>query len=144
DALAAGLQTNAVALPCDVTDSAAVREAVANAGVGATFAVKNFNLEEAKRMVDVNVIGMMVLFDAVIPKMIGRRSGHFAGVASLAGLRGLPTAAVYSATKAAMQAFLEGMRVELRRYGVAVTTINPGFVVSEMTDQNKFRMPFLM
>jgi short-subunit dehydrogenase len=159
DALVAELKTPAVALPCDVTDSAAVREAVAkgeaalggpfdlavaNAGVGVTFTAKHFNIDDARRMVDVNVIGTMVLFDAVVPGMIERRGGHFAGVASLAGLRGLPTASVYSATKAAMQAFLEASRVELRRYGVAVTTINPGFVVSEMTDKNEFKMPFLM
>jgi short-subunit dehydrogenase len=159
DALVAELKTPAVALPCDVTDSAAVREAVAkgeaalggafdlavaNAGVGVTFTAKHFNLDDALRMVNVNVIGTMVLFDAVVPKMIERRSGHFAGVASLAGLRGMPTASVYSATKAAMQAFLEASRIELARYGVAVTTINPGFVVSAMTDKNDFKMPFLM
>jgi short-subunit dehydrogenase len=159
DALAAELKTPAVALPCDATDSAAVRAtvakgeaalggpfdlAVANAGVGVTFTAKHFNLDDAKRMVEVNVIGTMVLFDAVIPGMVERRSGHFAGVASLAGLRGLPTASVYSATKAFMQTFLEASRVELARYGVAVTIINPGFVVSAMTDRNEFKMPFLM
>ena len=159
DALVAELKTPAVALPCDVTDSAAVRAAVAkgeaalggpfdlavaNAGVGISFPVTKFNLADAELMVRVNVIGMMVLFDAVVPKMIERRSGHFAGVASLAGLRGLPTSAVYSASKAAMQAFLEATRVELAPLGVAVTTINPGFVVSPMTEKNKFKMPFLM
>ena len=159
DALVAELKTPAVALPCDVTDSAAVRAAVAkgeaalgggfdlavaNAGVGISFPVTKFNLVDAELMVRVNVIGMMVLFDAVVPKMIERRSGHFAGVASLAGLRGLPTSSVYSATKAAMQAFLEATRVELAPLGVAVTTINPGFVVSPMTEKNKFKMPFLM
>src|SRR5204862_2155193 len=148
-----------VALPCDATDSAAVRAAVArgeaalggpfdlavaNAGVGIPSHATKFDLADAELMVRVNVIGMMVLFDAVVPKMIERRSGHFAGVASLAGLRGLPASAVYSSTKAAMQAFLEATRVELAPHGVAVTTINPGFVVSPMTDKNKFKMPFLM
>ena len=159
DALVAEMKTPAVALPCDVTDSVAVRDAmakgeaalggpfdlaIANAGVGIAFPASKFNLADAELMVRVNVIGMMVLFDAVIPKMIERGSGHFAGVASLAGLRGLPTSAVYSATKAAMQAFLEAVRVELAPRGVAVTTINPGFVVSAMTEKNKFKMPFLM
>ena len=159
DALVAELKTPAIALPCDVTDSAAVHAAVArgeaalggafdlaiaNAGVGVAFPVSKFSLPDAELMVRVNILGMMVLFDAVVPKMIERRSGHFAGVASLAGLRGLPTSSVYSATKAAMQAFLEASRVELARYDVAVTTVNPGFVVSPMTDKNKFKMPFLM
>ncbi|HEY0372212.1 MAG TPA: SDR family NAD(P)-dependent oxidoreductase, partial [Thermoanaerobaculia bacterium] len=73
-----------------------------------------------------------------------RRSGRFAGVASLAGLRGLPSAAPYSASKAAMQAFLEASRVELAHYGVGVTIINPGFIATPMTEKNRFRMPFLM
>jgi short-subunit dehydrogenase len=76
--------------------------------------------------------------------MIERRSGHFAGVASLAGLRGMPNFAVYSASKAAMQAFLEAARVELKSKGVDVTIINPGFVESEITAGNRFPMPFLM
>ena len=159
DALVAELKTPAVALPCDVTDSAAVRAAVAkgeaalggafdlavaNAGVGISSPVTKFSLADAELMVRVNVIGMMVLFDAVVPKMIERRSGQFAGVASLAGLRGLPTSSVYSATKAAMQSFLEASRVELRPYGVGVTTVNPGFVITAMTEKNRFKMPFLM
>ena len=159
DALVAELQTPAVALPCDATDSTAVRAAVArgeaalggpfdlaiaNAGIGIPSHATKFNLADAELMVRVNVIGMMVLFDVVVPRMIERRAGHFAGVASLAGHRGLPTSSVYSATKAAMQAFLEASRVELAPYGVAVTTVNPGFVVSPMTDKNKFKMPFLM
>ncbi len=159
DGLVGELKTPAVALPCDVTDSDAVRAAVAkgeaalggpfdlaiaNAGVGIAFPATKFNLADAEQMVNVNILGMMVLFDAVVPGMVERRNGHFAGVASLAGLRGLPTSAVYSATKAAMQAFLEATRVELAPLGVAVTTINPGFVVSGMTAKNKFKMPFLM
>jgi len=67
-----------------------------------------------------------------------------AGVASVAGLRGLPTSSVYSATKAAMQAFLEASRVELAPYGVGVTTINPGFIATPMVAGKKYKMPFLM
>ncbi|MEK6372132.1 MAG: SDR family NAD(P)-dependent oxidoreductase [Acidobacteriota bacterium] len=159
DALVAELKTKAVALPCDATDAAAVRDAVArgeaalggpfdlavaNAGVGVPTHAAKFDLADAELMVRVNVIGMMVLLDAVVPKMIERRSGHFAGVASLAGHRGLPSSSVYSATKAAAQAFLEASRVELAPCGVAVTTINPGFVISPMTEKNRFKMPFVM
>src|SRR5579864_2864433 len=99
---------NTVAEPCDVTDAAAVREAaerngpfdvaIANAGVGITaWAAKSVG--DAELMMRVNYFGMLHLFDAVIPAMIERRSGHFAGVASLAGLRGLPTSSGYSASK---------------------------------------------
>ncbi len=142
-----------IALQCDVTDSTAVRAAVeragavdiaiANAGVGVTaWAAKS--VADAELMMRVNYFGMLYLFDAVIPSMMERRSGHFAGIASLAGLRGLPTSSGYSASKAAMQAFLESARVELAPYGIRVTTVNPGFIATPMTEKNNFKMPFLM
>jgi short-subunit dehydrogenase len=159
DALSRELNTKSVPLPCDVTDAMAVKIAVkqgeeqlggpfdlavANAGVGVPSHASKFVLADAELMMRVNLLGMFNLFDAVVPSMIERRSGRFAGVASIAGLRGLPTSSVYSATKAAMQAFLEASRVELRQYGVGVTTVNPGFVITPMTEKNRFRMPFLM
>lgn len=159
DALVNELPAKSIALPCDVTDGSAVAGAVrrgaealggpfdlavANAGVGVPSHAAKFNLSDAELMLRVNVLGMFNLFDAVVPSMIERRSGRFAGVASIAGLRGLPATSVYSATKAAMQAFLEANRVDLRPYGVGVTTINPGFVITAMTDKNRFKMPFLM
>ena len=149
---------NAVAVPCDVTDEAAVMSAVrageralggpfdvaiANAGVGVTgYAAKD--VSDVERMMQVNYFGMLYLFHAVIPGMIERRSGRFAGIASIAGLRGLPTSSGYSASKAAMQAFLEAVRVELAPFGIRVTTVNPGFIATPMTEKNKLRMPFLM
>jgi len=151
--------TQAIAVACDVTDSAAVHAAVkraeeglggpfdlavANAGVGAPSHAAKFNLADAEQIIRVNVLGMMYLFDAVIPSMIERRSGRFAGVASIAGLRGLPATSAYSSSKAAMQAFLESSRVDLKPYGVGVTTINPGFIATPMTEKNRFKMPFLM
>lgn len=151
--------TRAVAVACDVTDGAAVREAVqrarealggpfdlaiANAGVGISSHATKFNIADADLMIRVNILGMLYLFDAVIPSMVERRGGRFAGVASVAGLRGLPASSVYSASKAAMQAFLEASRVELAPYGVGVTTINPGFIATPMTEKNRFRMPFLL
>ena len=143
------------AIACDVTDAAAVRAAVqqaggvfdlavANAGVSIPVHAASFNLADAEQIIRVNVLGMMYLFDAVIPSMIERRSGRFAGVASLAGLRGLPASGPYSASKAAMQTFLEASRIELAPYGVGVTIVNPGFVATPMTEKNSFRMPFLM
>lgn len=159
DELVRTLPSPAIALPCDVSDatavSAAVRRgeealggpfdlAVANAGVGIPSHATKFNLQDATTMIQVNVLGMFHLFHAVIPEMVERRGGHFAGIASVAGLRGLPTSSVYSASKSAMQSFLEASRIELAPYGVAVTTVNPGFVATPMTEKNRFRMPFLM
>src|SRR5581483_5329495 len=144
---------NSQAIPCDVTDSAAVHRAVeqageidlaiANAGVGLTgWAAKS--VQDAELMMRVNYFGMLYLFDAVMPQMMERRSGRFGGIASLAGLRGLPTATGYSASTAAMQAYLEGARIELKRFGIKITTVNPGFIETAMTEKNKFKMPFLM
>lgn len=159
DSLARELPAKSIALACDVTDASAVHAAVrlgegalggpfdlavANAGVGLQSHAAKFDLADAELMTRVNVLGVFNLFDAVIPSMIERRAGRFAGVASLAGLRGLPATSVYSATKAAMQAFLEASRIDLLPYGVGITTINPGFVETAMTEKNRFKMPFLM
>lgn len=162
DALVRDLEANgsrAFAVACDVTDADAVRDAVlraeqalgggfdlavANAGVSIPGHATKFSLTDAEQTIRINLLGMMYLFNAVIPGMVERGSGCFAGVASVAGLRGLPTAAPYSASKAAMQAFLEASRIELKPYGVHVATVNPGFVATPMTEKNRFRMPFLM
>jgi len=147
----------AVGIECDVRDAAAVRDAVrsgesqlggpfdlaiANAGIGLPSFAFEFNIEDAEQMVRVNFLGTLYLFDAVIPSMVERRRGRFAGVASLAGHRGLPSSSVYSATKSAMQSFLDASRVELKPLDVGVTIINPGFVATPMTEKNK-SMPFL-
>lgn len=159
DELARELGANAVAIPCDVVDAQCVRDAVregekrlggtfdlaiANAGVSIHGHATNFRLADAEQVFRVNLFGMLYLFDAVIPSMVERKSGRFVGVASVAGLRGIPAAAAYSSSKAAMQAFLEASRVELAPYGVGVTIVNPGFVTTEMTAKNRFKMPFIM
>jgi short-subunit dehydrogenase len=154
----AALGTPATSVTCDVTDAASVAAAVrrgeenlggpfdlavANAGVGYPTSAWNFDVLVAGEIVRINVIGTLNLFGAVVPSMIERKSGHFAGVASLAGHRGLPTASVYSASKAAMIAFLEASRIELAQFGVGVSIVNPGFIETAMTSKNRFRMPFL-
>lgn len=157
--LASELGANTAAIACDVADKTAVHNAVreaerrlggpfdlavANAGVSIPGHATKFKVDEAEQIMRVNFLGMLYLFDAVIPAMVERRTGRFAGVASVAGLRGLPTSGPYSASKAAMQAFLEAARIELKPYSVGVTIVNPGFVATPMTDKNRFRMPFLM
>jgi short-subunit dehydrogenase len=146
-------------LVCDVTDLAAVRDAVskgeqllggpfdlavANAGISVPTWATKFNVEDAERIMRVNVLGMFYLFDAVVPSMIERKSGRFVGIASIAGLRGLPSASVYSASKAAMQNFLEASRVELAADGVGVTIVNPGWVDTPIIDKYKGAVPFLV
>ncbi len=157
--LRASLPVKAVAIECDVTDRNAVERAVwrgeeelggtfdlaiANAGVSFYRSAAKFRLDEAENTIKVNVLGVMYLFAAVIPRMIEKRSGRFVGIASLAGLRGLPGASAYSASKAAMQAFLEGARVDLAPHGVGVTIVNPGFIETAMTSEARFPTPFMM
>lgn len=157
--LASELPTRAVIVACDVTDLAAMREgvrsaqeqlggafdlAIANAGISIVGHASKFRAEDAEQILRVNVLGMLYLFDAVVPAMIEQRKGRFVGIASIAGLRGLPGGAVYSASKAAMQTFLEASRIELAPLGVGVTIVNPGFIATPLTEKNRFPMPFLM
>ncbi len=153
---AAGL--TALSVTCDVADAAAVEAAVrrvealwgpidlaiANAGLGDPSPIAVMTLADAQHIMQVNFMGMLHLFAAVRPTMLARKSGHFVGVASLAGFRGLPMSGAYSASKAAMQAFLESARVELRDQGIAVTTVNPGFVKTPLTDRNTVSKPFMI
>src|SRR5260370_2009906 len=149
----------AVGIGCDVSDLGQVRDAVArsrealggdfdlaiaNAGISVPTWATNVKVEDAERVVRVNVLGMFYLFDATVKPMLARGSGHFAGVASIAGLRGLPSASVYSASKAAMQNFLEASRIELAQRGVAVTIVNPGWVDTPIIDKYKGAVPFLV
>lgn len=142
----------------DVVDSAAVQRAaeettrawgpidlaVANAGVSVPSAAARLELDVARDIMRTNFEGMLNLVAAVMPGMVERGEGHFVGIASLAGFRGLPGAGPYSASKAAMRAYLEAIRIELAPRGIAVTTINPGFIRTAMTEKNRFPMPFLM
>jgi short-subunit dehydrogenase len=148
----------AALVPADVGDRAqtvaAVRELaaklgpvdllVANAGVGAPTLLDPVNVPDIERMFRVNVLGMVYSFEAVLPDMLRRGRGHLAGVSSLAAYKGLPGESAYCASKAAMSSYLEGLRIQLRDRGIAVTTICPGFVRTPMTAVNDFHMPFLM
>ena len=73
-----------------------------------------------------------------------RASGTLVGIASVAGVRGLPGAGAYSASKSAAIAYLESLRVELHGSGVVVVTICPGYIRTPMTAVNRYRMPFII
>jgi short-subunit dehydrogenase len=126
------------------TDCGGLDMVVANAGMGLETSAKRIAWERVKPMLEVNVTGAAATLSAVLPRMVERNRGHLVGVSSLAAWRGLPRNAVYSASKAFLSTFLESLRVDLKRTAVRVTCIHPGFVKSEMTAVNKFRMPFLM
>jgi short-subunit dehydrogenase len=117
---------------------------VANAGVGAPTFLNPMNVSDVEKMFRVNVLGVVYALDAVLPAMLARRRGHVAAVSSLAAYKGLPGESGYSSSKAAVNNYLEGLRIQLRDHGIAVTTICPGFVKTPMTEVNKFKMPWLL
>lgn len=117
---------------------------VANAGVGAPTLLDPVNVADVERMFRVNVLGVVYTIEAVLPEMLRRGRGHIAAVSSLGGYKGLPGESGYCASKAAVTTYLEGLRIQLRDRGVAVTTLCPGFVRTPMTDVNDFHMPWLL
>ena len=115
---------------------------IANAGYGHPEPPHRFRPGASIQMYDTNVLGMLRMIDWALPKFLERGSGHIVGVASMASYLGLANSASYCGTKAAMRVHLQGLRVTLAQYGIAVTTICPGFVDSELTAKNKSPMPF--
>jgi short-subunit dehydrogenase len=143
----------------DVRDAAAMIEAgrdvvarhgvpdivIANAGVSrGTLADHAEDLAAFRDVLETNVLGIVHTFHPFLAPMREAGRGALVGVASLAGFRGLPGSAAYSASKAAAIALLESLRVELHGTGVSVVTIAPGYVATPMTERNPYRMPFLM
>lgn len=116
---------------------------VANAGFGRAESPRRFKPGRAMTMYDTNLFGMLRTFDWALPRYLERRSGHLVGVASIASFVGFPDNAAYCGSKAAMRVHLQSLRCSLKRYGVSVTTICPGYVKSELTDINDHKMPFL-
>jgi short-subunit dehydrogenase len=117
---------------------------VANAGVGMPTLPDPMNVGDVEAMFRVNVLGVVYAIEAVLPEMLRRGQGHLAAVSSLGSYKGLPGESGYCASKAAVNVFMEGLRIQLRERGIAVTTICPGFIQTPMTAVNKFHMPWLM
>ncbi|OHC69542.1 MAG: short-chain dehydrogenase [Rhodocyclales bacterium RIFCSPLOWO2_02_FULL_63_24] len=143
----------------DVADAAALQAAaadfidrfgcpdivIANAGVSVgTLADEAGDLPAFRRVFETNVMGMAQTFQPFVAAMKARGGGRLVGIASVAGIRGLPGAGAYSASKAATIAYLEALRVELRGSGVRVVTIAPGYIATPMTAVNSYPMPFLL
>jgi short-subunit dehydrogenase len=156
DSLVAELPGRIWAFVLDVTDAAANERVVdevektigpldlvvLNAGGSFPVSAGNFSAENFRKTVELNLNGTVNGLAPVLKRMVARRRGHVAVMASVAGFVGLPSAAPYSATKAALNAMCEALKVELEPFGVTLTVINPGFVKTPATDRNKFPMPF--
>jgi len=148
----------AVALPADVQDASSMSLAaeklrtdvgpidilIANAGIGPTRDAANIDAAEIAGVINVNVIGASNSAAAVIPAMVERGSGQLVVISSLAAYRGLPKSAAYCASKAAVSAFFESLRLDLGPRGIDVTIIHPGFIKTPLTSGRDNQMPFLM
>ncbi len=113
---------------------------IANAGVSLT----GGGADAVETMMRVNFLGVVNAFDAVLPGMLARGSGHLVAISSLAAYKGLPGSGGYCASKAAVNSYCESLRIEHAPRGIAVTAVCPGFIRTPMTDGQPHPMPFLM
>ena len=118
--------------------------AILNAGVGHTVTIENYNSQFAEETFGANIFGIVYWVEQLLPDFVKRKEGVIVGVSSLADNRGYSGSGFYGASKAAASIYLEGLRVELKRFGIKVITVKPGFVKTPMTDKNEFKMPLLM
>ncbi len=157
--LAAELSSNVSVYEADVRDAPAIRAVaqdfmcrhgcpdivIANAGISrgtlTEYAEDTVVFED---ILATNVVGMINLFQPFTAAMQKAGQGSLVGIASVAGYRGLPGSGAYSASKAAAISYLESLRVEMHGRGVSVITVCPGYIVTPMTENNPFRMPFLL
>jgi len=153
-ALVADLPGKASYVAVDVQDREAVEAAAAEigqidgmiflAGVYWPMSAGEWDNAKAEQMADINYLGASRCVGAVIGPMIERDAGHIVLTGSLSGFRGLPGAIGYSASKAGLMALAESMQADLRKTGVKVQLINPGFIKTRLTEKNDFAMPFIM
>jgi short-subunit dehydrogenase len=105
------------------------------AGVCRASTVDDLKIADLEEIVRINFLGVVYMIEAALPAMLSRKSGHIVGISSMAGLRGIPFEPAYSASKAAVAAYLESLRSELRQRGIAVTTVFPGYVQTPLLDE---------
>ncbi len=118
---------------------------IANAGVSTgTLSGEREDLVTFKRMMDINLYGVMHTFLPFIHAFKKRKSGQLVGIASVAGIRGLPGSGAYSASKAALINYLESLRIEMLPFNIQVNTIAPGYIKTPMTHSNPYAMPFIL
>jgi short-subunit dehydrogenase len=145
--------------PLDVRDATALEAAaqdfitrfgapnivIANAGVSrGTLTEDKDDIKAIQAIFDINVMGMMHTFQPFIEAMKLAGRGQLVGVASVAGIRGIPGSGAYSASKAAVISYCESLRTEMQHFNIHVSTIAPGYVRTPMTTLNPYKMPFLM
>jgi len=142
---------------CDVADFDKLREIVksitknhtidmviANAGISYPHSTDFMKFEEFKNTIDVNFLSIHALLENIVPQMKANKRGKIVLISSLAGYVSSPTSLAYSASKRAINSYAEGLRNQLAPFNIKVINIKPGFIESEMTSKNNFKMPFLL
>lgn len=145
------------ACPLDVTDAAAVQSAAGQllaqgpldlvvycAGHYKAQRAYDFNLPQMLLHQQINYVGALHVLAAVLPAMLERGRGHLSLIGSVAGYRGLPKSLAYGPTKAALINLAESLYADLHPRGIGVSLVNPGFVQTPLTEQNRFHMPALI
>jgi NAD(P)-dependent dehydrogenase (short-subunit alcohol dehydrogenase family) len=117
---------------------------VACAGIGLETTAQSLRAADVARVIDVNLTGVASTIAAVLPGMIERRRGHLVALSSVASFRGLPRLLAYSASKAGLNAFMQGLRTEVKPLGIHVTTICPGWIRTPMTAPLHARLPDML
>ena len=145
--------------PLDVRDATALEAAaqdfmlqhgtpdivIANAGVSrGTLTADRNDFKAIQAIFDINVMGLVYTFQPFIAAMKLAGQGQLVGVASVAGIRGIPGSGAYSANKGAVISYCESLRTEMQHFNISVSTIAPGYIRTPMTDLNPYKMPFLM
>lgn len=116
---------------------------IASAGVGMETSALDYRADTMNAVLGVNLIGVSNSIAAVLPGMLERRHGHLVALSSMASYLGVPRMLAYCASKSGVNAIMEGVRSEVRRHGVSVTTVCPGWVRTPMTANLPVRVPLM-
>lgn len=153
-ALVAELPGKASYQTIDISDNESVAEAakavgdidglVLLAGVYWPFGAKDWNADQATAMADINFTGFVRVLGQVVPQFVEKDAGHILITSSLTGFRGLPGSIGYTASKAATMSLAECIYADLRKTGIKVQVANPGFIKTQLTEKNDFKMPFII
>ena len=122
----------------------AVDMVILNAGISIGHSHDITPFKEFKKLYDVNLLSNHAILEILLPHFTAQKSGKIVFISSLASLISMPTSKAYSSSKRALNAYAEGLRYKVKKSGIKVVTILPGFVKSELTDKNSFHMPLLL
>jgi NADP-dependent 3-hydroxy acid dehydrogenase YdfG len=127
-----------------IAKSGGIDIVIANAGISGKIDLESGNADEINRMLSTNILGVTNTILPVLPTMLEKQSGRVVVVSSIAGFRGLPGRSGYSASKVAVRFMMNSWRSSFAKDGISFTTICPGFIDTDLTDNHKYHMPFLM